>query len=419
MYPKKIKNSFTERYLIAILLLIILSSSAFYILTAALKAYEPTPLIISLSGKQSMLSQRIALYSQQYYQSASDRKNTKQTKEIRILLRSAVEEMRVINEKVSSGQISVGKKIEHSYKIHTLYFGKNHLKNRVDDYLSLVNSLDRAKTRTATRAILNNIITSSNTLLPDLEAAVLQHQEEANTSITNIYALQFTVWILTLTTLLLEIIFIFRPMADKIGALLHKTVWNEHNLQEEVQIRTVSLIDSNEKLAQLASHDPLTGLKNRLYMEKDLLLLINLQHVHHSPYAVVMLDIDWFKNINDTYGHDAGDFVLCELAKIFHETIRPQDSIYRIGGEEFIVIFNRITLDQTVEKCEKIRLRVQDHQFIYHEFILEITISIGIYHPDKGTVDSVKEALKLADNALYQAKRMGRNKVVVADKILH
>lgn len=415
MQVKEIRYSFTRHYLIAIAILAILSSSAFYALRTAIKTSESTAFIVNLSGNQRMLSQRIALYSQLYYLHLSDQKNSNERIRIRELLLKASIEMRNANEKLLSGEINSEDNHEQSYEIHELYFGQKHLKTRVDNYLELVDKLTHVKTHKEAKQITDEIIASSVTLVSDLNFAVLQYQKEGDANIAKIQSMLFTIWVLIIITLLLEIIFIFQPMAYKMGTLFQKIVWHEHNLQEEIKIRTNNLIQANEKLAHLASHDPLTGLKNRLNMEKELQGLIDHQHVYQSTYAVVMLDIDWFKKINDSYGHDAGDFVLCELSKIFLETVRPQDSVYRAGGEEFVVIFNRITKEQAIAKCEKIRQRIQEHRFVYHELIFRVTISIGMYHPECGMVNNVTDILKLADNAMYEAKRTGRNKVVVAE----
>lgn len=414
MRSKEIKYTFTQHYLIAISLLAVLLSGAFYTLKIALKTTESTALIVNSSENQRMLSQRIALYSQLYYLTISDHKNNNERMRIRELLNKASIEMRDANERLLSGEISSENNHEQSYEIHELYFGQKHLKDRIDNYLILIDKLTHAKTHQEAGKVTDKIISSSIPLVNDLNTAVSQYQKEGDANIKKIQVMVVTIWIVTIITLLLEIIFIFQPMAYKMGSLFQKIVWHEHNLQEEIKIRTNNLTQANEKLAHLASHDPLTGLKNRLNMEKELQGLIDHQHVYQSSYAVVMLDIDWFKKINDTYGHDAGDFVLTELAKIFLESIRPQDSVYRAGGEEFVVIFNRITQEQAVAKCEKIRQRIQEHQFVYHEVTFQMTISIGIYHPECGKVNNVTEILKLADNALYEAKRTGRNKIVLA-----
>lgn len=149
-------------------------------------------------------------------------------------------------------------------------------------------------------------------------------------------------------------------------------------------------------------------------MERDLEELIFQYQKNHLPYAVLMLDIDWFKKINDTYGHDAGDFVLMEISKIMLESVRIQDSVYRAGGEEFVIIFNRITREQAIEKAQAIRVGVENHVFEFGDERMQCTISGGIYHPDILKSSSVQGVLKLADNALYKAKGSGRNTIVEA-----
>jgi diguanylate cyclase (GGDEF)-like protein len=213
---------------------------------------------------------------------------------------------------------------------------------------------------------------------------------------------------------MMEVLFIFQPMANKIQNLFQELMWNQQNLEQQIAIRTLSLEQANRKLMQIASHDPLTGLKNRLNLEKDLESLILHYRQHHAPYAVAMLDIDWFKKINDTYGHDTGDFVLRDMAKILIENVRDDDSVYRAGGEEFVILFNRITHDEALHKANTIRLKLQEHLVVFKEYEIRITISGGLYHPDNVSTDSVQEILKCADVALYEAKHEGRNRIVSA-----
>lgn len=203
-------------------------------------------------------------------------------------------------------------------------------------------------------------------------------------------------------------------MAHAIKMLFQKASWQYHELEQQVKARTLDLEQSNQKLFHLASHDPLTGLKNRLHMEDELDRLMLHYKINHLPYAVAMLDIDWFKKINDTYGHDAGDFVLRELAKLFLSTIRQEDTIFRSGGEEFVIIFNRIKSEDAFNRCELLRQRIEAHTFIYKDETFKLTISGGIYHPEGKEVLSVREVLKHADNALYLAKSKGRNRIVMA-----
>ena len=414
MDAEELKGNFTRRYLLAILLSTFFSTIAFFILHSALKFNNSTEIVVNISGKQQMLSQRIASQSQQFYRDILDKKARKYENVSESALYDSVREMGDANERLSSGKLNNENTIELSKEVHALYFGDRHLKNKVDAYLVLGNRLLHARTKQEAKIILDELLYTSGKLLLDLEVVVVQYQHERDEYLLILYNFGLIVWLLTLFMLLFEVIFIFQPMANKIRELFQKVVWNRQNLLQEIDIRTFNLQQANEKLAHLASHDPLTGLKNRLNLEEELESLINHYKIHHLPYAVVMLDIDWFKKINDTYGHDAGDFVLCELAKIFSENVRSQDSVYRAGGEEFVIIFNRITKDKVLDKCEKIRQKIQDHLFVYNEESFKVTISSGVYHTDIVEVETIQEGLKLADNALYEAKRTGRNKVVLA-----
>lgn len=412
MQAQELKSSFTRRYVIAISLIALLSTGAFYFLHLGLKTSDSTALIVNMSGKQRMLSQRIASLSQQYYSHVyGDEKNIP-LELIQTDLLMAIDEMGRANTALSSGKLKEGIHVGLSPAIREIYYGESDLKKRVEGYLQRAKRLSKAPSQEESAALLREIILISNPLLQDLNTAVLQYQKEGESNLSAVKQLETLVWIVTLITLLLEVIFIFQPMANKIRELFQDVIWNQEHLEQQVAMRTMSLENINTKLLQLASHDPLTGLKNRLNMERDLEELIAQYEKHHLPYAVLMLDIDWFKKINDSFGHDAGDFILCEISKIMKEKVRIQDSVYRAGGEEFVIIFNRITREQVFEKAEDIRVSIQNHRFIFNLQVIQCTISGGIYHPDIIDASTVQEALKYADNALYEAKHAGRNRMI-------
>jgi diguanylate cyclase (GGDEF)-like protein len=414
MQAQELKASFTKRYVIAISLIALLSTGAFYFLHLGLRTSDSTALIVNMSGKQRMLSQRVASLSQQYYFHIYSNQKHSRHDFLRAELLSAVEEMGKANAALSSGRLKEGVQVGLSPEIREIYFGEIALKKRVEGYLERAKRLSEAPSQTESANLLREIILISNPLLRDLNSAVLQYQQEGEENLAKVKQLETLVWSVTLITLLLEVIFIFQPMAHRIRELFQEVIWNQENLEQQISIRTMSLEHANSKLLQMASHDPLTGLKNRLNMERDLEDLITQYDKHHLPYSVLMLDIDWFKKINDNYGHDAGDFVLCEIAKIMLENVRVQDSVYRAGGEEFVIIFNRITKEQAIEKAEDIRLHIQEHRFIFDNQVLQCTVSGGLYHPDIRKSTNVQGVLKLADNALYSAKHSGRNVIAEA-----
>ncbi len=172
-------------------------------------------------------------------------------------------------------------------------------------------------------------------------------------------------------------------------------------------IQTARLI---AKLERLAITDPLTKIHNRRYLD----LQINaapLCHGSEQSTTLILFDIDHFKAINDTYGHDAGDTVLKKLAVVVRGIIRNSDIFVRIGGEEFMIILPNCPLDQGIKLAERIRETIERTAFIYNEKPILVTISMGITEYTGG--QDISRFIEKADEALYQAKETGRNKVVI------
>ncbi|AUH73906.1 diguanylate cyclase [Legionella sainthelensi] len=172
-----------------------------------------------------------------------------------------------------------------------------------------------------------------------------------------------------------------------------------------------------ENLRYQSMRDPLTGLYNRRYLEDFLLKQIHQSERTKSPISLLMLDLDHFKKINDTYGHDAGDFALKELGKILQEDIRVGDIAARYGGEEFIVAFYN-TDEKTIKtRAESIREAVSRLQIKYGaQPVGPITISIGVaVYPADGRTTT--ELIESADKALYFAKTNGKNRIVLYSEI--
>ena len=159
--------------------------------------------------------------------------------------------------------------------------------------------------------------------------------------------------------------------------------------------------------------DPLTRLFNRRYLDTVLRHETECSLKNDSVFGLLMLDIDFFKQINDTFGHDNGDLVLEQLADILSNNIRAGDFVFRLGGEEFLIVLSDIN-EKFLEKVgNKLRKEIEENVFILKEKQeLSVTISVGVAmhdgHPD------FKRTLKLADEALYDAKHSGRNCVIVA-----
>ncbi len=162
--------------------------------------------------------------------------------------------------------------------------------------------------------------------------------------------------------------------------------------------------------------DPLTGLFNRRYLENILVPIINGALRRNEKIGFLMVDMDYFKKVNDTYGHEAGDLVLKTLGKVLLNSIRKSDIAIRYGGEEFLILLQNIKDKKEAYKvAEKIRKQIENTKFYIGDQTINKTVSIGVsVYPD----DCQKswECIKAADSALYEAKRSGRNKVVLFEK---
>lgn len=170
-----------------------------------------------------------------------------------------------------------------------------------------------------------------------------------------------------------------------------------------------TLRQQNEELERLSLTDGLTGLSNRRYLMDRLASEVSRARRGHHHFAVVMADVDLFKNYNDTYGHLAGDEVLVRVSAILQESIRGVDCAARYGGEEFLLLLPETDVEGAVELAERIRTRLADETFAGGK----VTISIGIAaYPEFG--ETPEAVIMSADLALYQAKNQGRNRTVRA-----
>lgn len=169
-------------------------------------------------------------------------------------------------------------------------------------------------------------------------------------------------------------------------------------------------------LEELANKDGLTGLTNR----RHFMLLADAEaqraQRYERPVTVGMADLDFFKQLNDSYGHAAGDAVLRSLARLMRDSFRQSDMICRYGGEEFAFLFPESTLAEAQIQAERLRVRCAGYDIVLPDGrFVQVTMSIGLAAANAGTVE---EALGRADDALYEAKRQGRNRVVLAETLV-
>jgi diguanylate cyclase (GGDEF)-like protein len=170
-------------------------------------------------------------------------------------------------------------------------------------------------------------------------------------------------------------------------------------------------MESNKRLELLSITDGLTKLYNHRYFQDELARAFEESQRYQRPLSLSIIDIDFFKKINDTYGHAVGDEVLKDVSKIFQQSIRATDLAARYGGEEFTVMMPETELDDALTFAEKIRTIVESTPFPTSAGPIRATVSVGVAAVPHTRIHAAKEMIVAADKALYRAKKNGRNQV--------
>ena len=195
----------------------------------------------------------------------------------------------------------------------------------------------------------------------------------------------------------------------------HQFTDYEKNIIENIASLAAIAIN-NSQLLEMTTTDIMTHLKLKHYfftLLMEHLYTINSSGEKKETLSILMIDIDFFKNINDTYGHAAGDIVLEEVAKIIKSCTRNADTAARYGGEEFVVMLNNTSASAAMAVAERIRKSVEEKSIMYDGKKINVTISIGVssYNFD---LESAKSIVERADKALYESKQNGRNRVTLS-----
>lgn len=218
--------------------------------------------------------------------------------------------------------------------------------------------------------------------------------------------------VLETTTAAQELIFVMSAMSLGIAALLsqHRAIARE--LESRVQERTAALLRANRELQQLALTDSLTGLLNRRALFDLLSREMTREKRYDRPLALIMLDIDHFKQVNDRHGHAAGDTVLKQVASICTLALRNSDSMARFGGEEFVIMAPEAGQDSALQLAERLRIALRSTDIEVDHTTLRVTASFGVAMLSAD--DQYPEQLfRRADDALYKAKTAGRDRVML------
>lgn len=213
-----------------------------------------------------------------------------------------------------------------------------------------------------------------------------------------------TVW--RVVTIVIIILLISLIIWWRMAALKRHSI----KLSAMVDEKTRDLEEAVEKLTKLSNQDPLTGLKNRRCFIERALESWKYYQRYSQPFSLMLVDIDWFKQYNDTYGHHVGDLILIEFAKVLTNNLRTTDVIARWGGEEFLILLPELNVHESYKVANKLRTTIAKTLFICDGYELTVTITAGV--ADIREFDSLEKCIHAVDQKLYQGKAAGRNTVV-------
>jgi diguanylate cyclase (GGDEF)-like protein len=270
--------------------------------------------------------------------------------------------------------------------------------------VSIINGLDQIKIGSVSSVFIATILIFSGTIVIEFPKNIL------------VYTIPLFSYIGTLKVL--------QPDADKlifsntingliffVIVIMISTVIYNNNYEKLA--KTIILEEANFKLNYMSSHDALTGLLNRRSFRQKVNEKMQDIINNKEDAVLVVIDIDYFKEVNDKFGHPIGDLVLKEVSNILMEHIKTTDLATRWGGEEFVLFLYKTSIDEAYALADKIRLAIKEKTILLDNFNIQITASFGVALIKDNTITSFETAYKAADKALYQAKNQGRNQVVV------
>ena len=193
----------------------------------------------------------------------------------------------------------------------------------------------------------------------------------------------------------------------KVSTTLESGKTKVQELEEKIQTLENELVKTKSENMK----DPLTGLLTRKAFTEEMKKIETSYLRINTQYAVVFFDLDHFKNVNDTYGHECGDVVLSTFGKIIHKSVRDLDIVGRYGGEEFVAIIHFNLNRELLQFLKRIKTIVSENSFLYKEQKIKVTFSAGVAL--RSSYDSYENTLQKADMLLYQAKEAGRNKIIL------
>ena len=376
----------TLTYVISLTIIAALSIFVHFTLDKIIVEQSVSADLINVSGQQRMLSQRTVLYTNEYIARGvvTDKKKAlfalnKMNKNYHYLLKEHFE-------KLKQNQVS-----PLSEPMSALYFSEPHnIARKMTEFSSLINQiLDRPRSSIDTQSNLEGSIflfMAKEQILNSFNITVKLYEVESSQQIHELRTTQQLLLINIILTILIECLFFITPLSIKSNRY-------------------------SKSLYEEANHDYLTNLLNRRSFAVLAKQFVAISKRYHSDLSVISFDIDLFKSINDKYGHDLGDKVIQNVAGTIQENCRDSDSVFRFGGEEFLILLPKTSMSEAIKLAEKIRSTITNSPTLADKLIIEVTASAGVSQWDSEE-KNIESALKRADDALYQAKKQGRDRVV-------
>ncbi len=191
--------------------------------------------------------------------------------------------------------------------------------------------------------------------------------------------------------------------------------------EDKIQISSSTMIkyiyadkldeSTQQELYNMGHLDPLTSIYNKRHLLDRLCGEFSFAKRKGVPLSLIMFDIDHFKNVNDTYGHPAGDFVLMRLTKLAQSIIRDEDLFARYGGEEFTIVLKDTGKEGAEVLGERLRSLIEEHEFVFEGQVIPVTVSVGVATLDKDSYETEEDLISGADKCLYASKNSGRNRI--------